>query len=79
MPGATWRDPAKVGEWAMELPADQEVVVYCIYGHEVGRTTAMQLKARGVNARFLAGGIDAWQKAGKPVQARGDALVVAQP
>lgn len=70
MPGATWRDPAKVGAWATELPADQEVIVYCIYGHEVGRSTAMQLKARGVNARFLAGGIDAWQKAGKPVQAK---------
>lgn len=71
MPGATWRDPAKVGAWATELPADQEVIVYCVYGHEVGRTTAMQLKARGVNARFLAGGIDGWQKAGKPVQAKG--------
>jgi len=72
MPGATWRDPANVAEWATELPADQEVIVYCVYGHEVGRTTAMQLKARGVNARFLAGGIDAWQKAGHPVQAKGE-------
>lgn len=72
VPGATWRDPATVGEWAAELPTGQEVVVYCVYGHEVGRTTAMQLQARGVNARFLAGGIDAWQKAGHPVQAKGE-------
>ena len=26
--------------------------------------TAMRLRARGVNARFLDGGIDAWQRAG---------------
>lgn len=70
LPGATWRDPATVGMWAAELPTQQEVVVYCVYGHEVGRSTALQLRARGVNARFLAGGIDAWQKAGHPVQAK---------
>jgi Fe-Mn family superoxide dismutase len=70
MPGAVWRDPAKVGEWAAELPADKDVIVYCIYGHEVGRSTAMQLHARGVNARFLAGGLDEWQKAGNTVVAK---------
>lgn len=70
VPGATWRDPATVGAWASELPPHQEVVVYCVYGHEVGRSTALQLRARGVNARFLAGGIDAWQKAGHPVQSK---------
>jgi Fe-Mn family superoxide dismutase len=67
MPRATWRDPAKVAEWAAELPAGKPVVVYCIYGHEVGRSTAMQLNARGINATFLAGGIDAWQTAGHAV------------
>lgn len=70
MPGATWRDPTTVAQWAAELPTHQEVVVYCVYGHEVGRTTALQLRARGVNARFLAGGVEAWQKAGKPVQSK---------
>jgi Fe-Mn family superoxide dismutase len=67
IPHATWRDPAKVAEWAAELPAGKPVVVYCIYGHEVGRSTAMQLNARGINATFLAGGIDAWQTAGHAV------------
>jgi Fe-Mn family superoxide dismutase len=70
MPRATWRDPAKVAEWAAELPAGKPVVVYCIYGHEVGRSTAMQLNARGINATFLAGGIDAWQTAGHAVIAK---------
>ena len=71
IPGASWRDPAEVANWAAELPADREVVVYCVYGHEVGRATAMRLRAAGVNARFLAGGIDAWQTAGQPLQDKG--------
>jgi superoxide dismutase, Fe-Mn family len=43
------------------------VVVYCVYGHEVGRGTALRLRAQGVNARFLRGGIDAWEAAGLPL------------
>ncbi len=67
IPGARWCDPATVADWAGELPADRPVVVYCVYGHEVGRTTAMRLQAAGVNARYLSGGIDGWQKDGRPV------------
>jgi len=70
IPGARWRDPAEVANWVAELPADREVVVYCVYGHEVGRATAMRLRAAGVNARYLQGGIDAWQAAGRPLQAK---------
>lgn len=70
LPGARWRDPAKVSDWAGELPRDDEVLVYCIYGHEVGRSTAMKLRAMGVKASYLPGGIDAWAAAGKPLQAK---------
>jgi Fe-Mn family superoxide dismutase len=73
IPGARWCDPANVGVWAAELPADREVVVYCIYGHEVGRSTAMRLRAAGLNARYLQGGIDGWQAAGRPTQPKGAA------
>ena len=65
--GAQWRDPAAVAEWAGGLPAGREVVVYCVYGHEVGRATAMRLRAQGVNAKFIVGGIDGWQAAGLPL------------
>ncbi|MBK6787395.1 MAG: superoxide dismutase [Betaproteobacteria bacterium] len=71
LPGARWCDPAAVGRWAAELPADREVVVYCVYGHEVGRATAMRLRAAGINARYLRGGIDGWQAAGRPTQTKG--------
>jgi superoxide dismutase, Fe-Mn family len=67
LPGASWRDPAHVGQWAHELPKDSAVLVYCVYGHEVGRSTALRLRAAGVNARFLEGGIDGWLAAGEPV------------
>lgn len=70
LPGARWRDPARVRDWVDELPKDRDVLVYCIYGHEVGRSTAMKLRAAGVRAQFLPGGIDAWTQAGRPVQAR---------
>ena len=71
IPGADWRDPAAVADWADALPADREVIVYCVYGHEVGRATTLRLRAAGVNARYLAGGIDAWQAAGKPLSPKG--------
>jgi superoxide dismutase, Fe-Mn family len=67
IPGAEWRDPGRVAEWSALLPKDQPVVVYCVYGHEVGRSTAMRLRAAGVDARFLRGGIDGWKSAGRPL------------
>ena len=51
-------------------PTDRPVLVYCAYGHEVGRVTAMRLQALGVNARFLVGGIDEWQRAGRATAAK---------
>jgi Fe-Mn family superoxide dismutase len=67
IPGARWCDPSAVATWSAELPADRDVVVYCVYGHEVGRATAMRLRAAGVNARYLRGGIDGWQSAQRPL------------
>ena len=70
LPGAQWRDPAIVAEWATEISPEREVVVYCVYGHEVGRATALRLRAAGLKARFLGGGFDEWQKAGRLVTAK---------
>ena len=73
IPGARRCDPASVAQWSAELPRDREVVVYCVYGHEVGRATALRLRAAGLNARYLRGGIDGWQSAGRPLIAKADA------
>ena len=67
--GAVWRDPERVDEWAGELKG-AEVVVYCVYGHEVGQSTAARLRDAGVSARFLAGGIEDWKKTGRPVRSK---------
>lgn len=72
LPGAAWRDPAAVDRWADAIPAASDVVVYCVYGHEVGRATALRLRARGLKARFLRGGIDGWLAAGRPVEPKGE-------
>jgi Fe-Mn family superoxide dismutase len=69
--GAAWRDPATIDRWASELPSDREVVVYCVYGHEVGRATALRLRAAGLRARYLRGGIDGWQAAGRVLEPKG--------
>ena len=60
-----------MADWAHELQQQKDVVVYCVYGHEVGRATALRLRAHGVRARYLIGGIDAWQAAGRAVAPRG--------
>jgi superoxide dismutase, Fe-Mn family len=65
--GAVWRDPERLDEWAGEM-AGAEVVVYCVYGHEVGQSTAARLRDAGIDARFLVGGIEDWKAAGRPVQ-----------
>ncbi len=68
--GARWCDPALVDAWGPEWVARGPVVVYCVHGHEVSRATALRLRALGVPARFLAGGIEAWTGAGRPVSPR---------
>lgn len=67
IPGAVWRDPERVGEWAAVLPAGEPVVVYCVHGHEVSQGVADALLARGLDARYLAGGIAGWVAAGAAV------------
>lgn len=64
-----WRDPAAVSQWIASLPTDREIIVYCVHGHEVSRATTLRLRAAGLRARYLQGGIEGWQAAGGAVQA----------
>jgi superoxide dismutase, Fe-Mn family len=68
LPGALRRDPLQVAAWANELPASLSVLVYCVYGHEVGLNTMKALRERGINATFLHGGFEGWREAGLPLQ-----------
>lgn len=71
--GAVWHDPAQVDQWSHEIDAQQPVFVYCLKGMDIGRSTALALRARGFDARYLTGGIEAWKAAGKPLQSKGAA------
>jgi rhodanese-related sulfurtransferase len=63
--GALRRDPAHVDEWRATLPEGADVVVYCVYGHEVSQGVA-----KALGARFLEGGIEAWRAAGGGLEPR---------
>jgi Fe-Mn family superoxide dismutase len=64
MDGAIWRDPDRVESWAGELSPDRPVVVYCAYGFHVGCNVTRALRARGLDARYVRGGLSAWYARG---------------
>lgn len=68
IPGAIRRLPETVENWATELEPWRAVVVYCVRGHEVGRDTASALRARGIDASYLAGGLEQWRAEGHATQ-----------
>lgn len=73
IPTARWRDHRGAAAWGIDLPRGAEVVVYCVHGHQVSQAAAAQLRAIGVRARYLAGGIEAYRAGGGPLVRR-DAL-----
>jgi Fe-Mn family superoxide dismutase len=64
MAGAVYRDPERVDEWFGELSTDSPVVVYCSYGFNVGCAVTGVLRERGLDARYVRGGLSAWYAAG---------------
>jgi rhodanese-related sulfurtransferase len=63
--GALRRDPAQVEQWKGSLPADRDIVVYCVFGHEVSQGVAAV-----IGARYLEGGIEGWRAAGGELEPR---------
>ena len=61
--GALRRDPEQVERWAGQLAGVQDVVVYCVHGHEVSQKAAAALATAGIDALFLEGGIEEGWKA----------------
>src|SRR5262249_1707324 len=70
IPGAVHRTPEEIESWVGEIGRDRPVVVYCVHGHEVSQNAAARLRDAGVAARFLDGGITAWEAAGLPLRDR---------
>ena len=67
LPNARWHDPSAIASWAQDMPGGADVVVYCVHGHDVSRAAALRLRAAGVEARFLQGGLEGWAAAGLPL------------
>ncbi|TVT64915.1 MAG: sulfurtransferase [Denitromonas halophila] len=65
--GGRWQDPALWLDWKDAVATDGLVVLYCVHGHEVSQGLAAALRAMGVDARHLAGGIAAWKTSGEAV------------
>jgi Fe-Mn family superoxide dismutase len=61
IPGAEWRDPEQIAAWAGDLEKHGEIIVYCVHGHSVGKNARDFLRKQGLSARFVEGGIEAWQ------------------
>lgn len=68
--GAIWRDHMQAGHWSQQLDRREKVVVYCAHGHNVSEIAACELAAAGFDVAVLAGGIDAYEKAGGILVAR---------
>ena len=64
LPGATWHDPEQIETWAANIPKDKEVVLYCVRGGGVSNSVLDNLRGKGINARYIEGGIVAWKEAG---------------
>lgn len=67
IPGARWRDPELVESWSRHLAPGGTVVVTCIHGQEVSQNVAAVLRARGLEARYLEGGFEAWRASGNNI------------
>lgn len=74
--GATWRDPASVGDWIKFMPRHRDIAVYCVHGYEISKNTCAALRAAGLNAYVLEGGIEAWTAAGGPTIAKNASLSI---
>ncbi|TAN50256.1 MAG: sulfurtransferase [Betaproteobacteria bacterium] len=68
--GALRRDPLRVADWGRTLPAAAGIVVYCVHGHEVSQGAAAALRAAGLDARYLEGGIERWRAEGGALAAK---------
>ncbi|MGD1018677.1 MAG: DedA family protein/thiosulfate sulfurtransferase GlpE [Verrucomicrobiia bacterium] len=70
IPGARHLLLEEVQNWILEIPRDQEVVLYCSCPNDASAVrTALILYKRGITrVRPLAGGIDAWRERNYPLE-----------
>ena len=68
IPTAQWRDHRQAADWGAELAGcPGPVIVYCVHGHQVSLSAVTLLRAAGIDARILDGGIETYRAAGGPL------------
>ena len=75
--GAVWRDHARAADWGAGVEPGTLVVTYCIHGHNVSQSACATLRARGIDARFLDGGLAAFEAAGGTTAGKSERLDLA--
>jgi rhodanese-related sulfurtransferase len=64
------RAPDDVQAWRRALPANRPVVACCVHGHEVSQGVAAALRAAGIDATYLEGGIETWNAGSFPTMSK---------
>ena len=62
IPGASYKNPDEIAQWAGSLPDDGKIVVYCVRGKWVSQKAATILERKGYDVYSLEGGIEAWKQ-----------------
>lgn len=65
IPGAIWRDPEQVEQWAGEVAQDARTVIYCARGGSVSQSVRNKLLEKGLTVVYLDGGLKAWTDHGE--------------
>ncbi|HAT34385.1 MAG TPA: sulfurtransferase, partial [Rhodospirillaceae bacterium] len=66
IPGAVWHSPDDIAALEYQLK-DARAVVYCVKGFKFSQGAAAILRANGVAAEYLSGGIVAWRENQAPL------------
>jgi rhodanese-related sulfurtransferase len=66
--GAFHRLPADVDHWRTELPSGRPIVAYCGGGSRSSQGVVSALRAEGIEASYLQGGISGWREQGLPTR-----------
>jgi rhodanese-related sulfurtransferase len=64
------RPPDDIGTWTKELPSGRPVVIYSGDGSKVSEGMAASLRAGGVDAAYLDGGLSGWLEMNLPTRRR---------
>jgi rhodanese-related sulfurtransferase len=68
--GASRRAPEDVETWSKELPSHRPIVVYDLDRNEESQGVVTSLRAAGIDAAYLRGGISGWQQMKLPTRRR---------